>query len=100
MCDEVPIPNGPLSDEEIAYFAKLTEKEVEEFDEGLLSCTRPFWRKVGAVVGHAMDKLGTKYPQFSDSFYAERIRVLAEQGRLESQGDLSYMRFGEVRLPP
>ena len=59
----------------------------------------PRWRKVAAIVGFAMDRLGAKYPQFSDVFYAERIRLLAEQGRLEAQGDLSYMRFSEVRLP-
>jgi hypothetical protein len=65
----------------------------------MLSCAFPRWRKVAEIVGFAMDKLSAKYPKFSDVFFAERIRVLAEQGRLESQGDLSSMRFSEVRLP-
>src|SRR4051794_11454065 len=99
MGDEVPIPNGPLSAEEIACFAKLTQKEIAQIDEAVLSCAFPRWRKVAAIVVFAMDRLGGKYPQFSDVFYAQRIRLLAEQGRLESQGDLSYMRFSEVRLP-
>jgi len=99
MCDEVPIPNGPPSDEELACFGKLTHRENEEIDKAVLSCAFPRWRKVAAIVGFAMNKLETRYPQFSDVFYAERIRVLVEQGRLESQGDLSYMRFSEVRLP-
>jgi len=51
------------------------------------------------VVSLASKKLGTRYPQFSYVFYAERIRALADFGRLESQGNLSYMRFSEVRLP-
>ena len=99
MGDEVPIPTGPLSDEEKACFAKLTQKEVAELDDAVLSCASPRWRKVAAIVAFAMNKLGSKFPQFSEVFYAERIRVLAEQGHLESQGDLSYMRFSEVRLP-
>ena len=97
--DEVPIPTGPLSAEEAACFAKLSQEEVTEIDDAVLSCAFPRWRKVAAIVGFAMDKLGPKYPQFSEVFYAERIRVLAAHGRLESQGDLSYMRFSEVRLP-
>ena len=44
-------------------------------------------------------KLASKHPQFSYTLYAERIRLLAEERRLESQGDLSFMRFSEVRLP-
>jgi hypothetical protein len=51
------------------------------------------------VVVQTMEKLADRFPQFSDVFYAERIRALAEQGRLDSQGNISYMRFSEVRLP-
>jgi len=99
MSDEVPIPNPPLSAEELTSFAKLGRGAIEAIDDAVLSCALPYWRKVAAVVSFAMDKLSGQYPQFSDVFYAERIRVLTEQGRLESQGDLSHMRFSEVRLP-
>jgi len=51
------------------------------------------------VVSLAIDKLQNRYPEFSELFFAERIRLLAKQGRLESQGNLRYMRFSEVRLP-
>ena len=51
------------------------------------------------VVGLALDKLGEKYPQFSEVFYSERIGVLVDKGSLESQGNLLYMRFSEVKLP-
>ena len=34
-----------------------------------------------------------------DLFYAERLRKLVQDGRLESQGNLAYMRLSEVRLP-
>ena len=51
------------------------------------------------VVSMSMEELGGRYPQLSDVFYAERVGALAGSGRLESQGNLAYMRFSEVRLP-
>jgi hypothetical protein len=51
------------------------------------------------VVIRTVEKLEARYPQLTYVFYAMRIQTLADQGRLESQGDLNYMRFSEVRLP-
>ena len=99
MSEEVPIRNPPLSAEEMAAFSALGPGEIEAIDEAVLSCALPRWRKVAMVVGLVMGKLEGHYPQFSDVFYGARVRALADQGRLESQGELSYMRFSEVRLP-
>jgi hypothetical protein len=99
MSREIPIPNSPLSPEEASAFAQLSKKEIAEIDDAILSCATPHWQKVARMVSLAEKKLGTKYPQFSYSLYAERIQLLAKEGCLESQGDLSYMRFSEVRLP-
>jgi hypothetical protein len=33
------------------------------------------------------------------TFYALRTKTLVAQGRLESQGNLEFIRFSEVRLP-
>ena len=99
MSREVPIPNDPISPEEAAAFARLREAEVKDIDEAILSCAASHWQKVARMVSLAEKKLGSKYPQFSYTLYAERIRLLAGEGLLESQGDLSFMRFSEVRLP-
>jgi hypothetical protein len=99
MSREVPVPNEPIGPEEAAAFGRLREDEVAGIDDAILSCATPHWQKVARVVMLAERKLGTKYPQFSYVLYAERIRLLADQGRLESQGELSFMRFSEVRLP-
>jgi len=40
----------------------------------------------------------THVPGIPDIYYANRVRALVEAGRLESQGNLDYMRFSEVRL--
>ena len=33
-----------------------------------------------------------------DGYYAQRVALLVDSGKLESQGNLEYMRFSEVRL--
>jgi hypothetical protein len=68
-------------------------------DDAILSCVLPRWQKVAMVVSVAGKKLEMQFPEFSYILYAKRIRLLAKQGRLESQGDLRYMRFSEVRRP-
>jgi hypothetical protein len=99
MTREVPIPNPPLSRREKAAFARLSREDKAAIDEGIRSCALPHWRKVAMVVSLAEEALRDRYPQFSYVLYAERIRLLAKRGRLESQGKLRYMRFSEVRLP-
>lgn len=70
--------------------------EIEAIDQALLSNVSNEWRKVAMVVGMAMDEYSI--PGIPDVFYAQRVRRLAELGRLESQGNLAYMRFSEVRV--
>jgi hypothetical protein len=99
MSDEVPEANPPLSSEETSAVARLTPTDLEFIDTTILSCALTRWQKVAMVVGRTEKKLRTEYPQLSYIFYAMRIQDLADRGRLESQGDLDYMRFSEVRLP-
>ena len=96
---EIPIPDPRLSPEEASAFAQLTNKQIARIDDTILSCAAPYWQKVARMVSLIENKLVAEYPQFSYAFYVERIRRLVEHGRLESQGDLSFMRFSEVRLP-
>ena len=39
------------------------------------------------------------FPNIPDIYYAQRVRRLVAVGELESQGNLEYMRYSEVRLP-
>ena len=98
MTDEVPSPNPPLSAEEQSAVARLTADDLAVIDDAILSSALARWQKVAMVVGRSMDKLGAQYPRLTDSFYAQRVQILAGNGRIESQGDLNYMRFSEVRL--
>ena len=97
--EEVPVPLAPLAAEQEARIAQLTETDLNEIDNCILSNATAQWRKVALVVALAMNALNDVFSGLPDSFYAMRIQKLVAQGRLDSQGNLEFMRFSEVRLP-
>ena len=99
MTEEIPKPDPPWTPEQHAKVALLTEAEIRAIDEALLSNACHRWRKVARVVGTTMSELTNRVEGIPDLFYSQRVRKLVEDGRLESQGNLAYMRFSEVRLP-
>lgn len=99
MEEEIPIPDPPLSPEQEARVAQLTSSEIGAIDHTLLSNAKPSWRKVAMLVGLAIGQLEDKIEDIPDLYYSQRVRKLVQSGRLESQGNLAYMRFSEVRLP-
>lgn len=99
MEEEIPVPDPPLSPEQEALVAQLTSEQIEEIDAVLISNAKRRWRKVAMLVGLAMSQLQNRVRGIPDLYYAQRVRKLVASGRLESEGNLSYMRFSEVRLP-
>jgi Protein of unknown function len=96
--EEVPVPLDPLTAEEEARIAQLSEADKNSIDGLLLSNTTIQWRKVAMVVAmtmHANDLVS----DIPVTFYALRIKDLVARGRLESQGNVEFIRFSEVRLP-
>lgn len=96
-------PDGPLTHEQIAIVEKLTSADLQKIDEGLLSNCCDKWRKVARVVGTTMMSDGPyRFENVPDVFYSQRVRLLVEKGLLESQGNLDFMRYSEIRLakPP
>nr|WP_295776781.1 DUF3658 domain-containing protein [Rhodoferax sp.] len=77
---------------------RLTSSQVQQIDAALLADCAPSWRKVARVVGTAMSQLYEAFPEIPDGYYATRIVHLVKLGHLESQGNLEYMGFSEVRL--
>jgi hypothetical protein len=98
MTDEKPQPDRPLSPEEEVLVTRLTDADLREIDDGLLAQAALHWRKVARVVSFAMSHERTRVRAIPESFYAQRVRKLVADGLLESQGNLAYMRFSEVRL--
>ena len=76
----------------------VTDRQI---DDAILAVVEPTWRKVAMIVGKAAKKLGPDFPDDDSSYQvvARRIQVLAQDGRLIAQGDLSRWRYSEVRRP-
>lgn len=71
----------------------------EDIDLVLLAQITDQWRKVAYVVGTTMtlidrEQLGGR----NDLYFAKRVAGLVEKGLIESAGNLSSMRYCEVRL--
>ena len=92
-------PDGPLDAEQSMRVSKLKQEDLWEIDRVLLAQAAPTWRKVARIVGMAIGELSERFPNIPDVYYAQRVRRLVAVGELESQGNLEYMRFSEVRLP-
>lgn len=100
MNEEIPIAYSPPTEAELAAWNKLTKAEIKSIDAVIMSVMNVRWRKVVAVVILVKEALEKDYPIFSICFYAARIEWMADLGKIDSKGDLSYMRFSEVRLLP
>ena len=92
--------NPPLSEEEQGVVAGLFPADIEVIDSAILSSCLSRWSKVARVVLLTERALSDRYPGLSYIYYAQRLIHLVKQGSLKSQGNLEYMRFSEVRLPP
>lgn len=92
-------PDGPLTPEEAIRVSRLTQEDLWEMDRVLLAQSAHDWRKVARVVAVAIGELSERLPNVPDVYYAQRVRRLVAVGELESQGDLTCMRYSEVRLP-
>ncbi len=92
-----PEPDEPPSPEEETAIRSLTQADLRLIDACLLKNTPERWAKVARVVLDTMKEIGDRYPGIPDVFYPRRIKVLADAGTIEVAGNLSRMRFSEVR---
>ena len=83
----------------MAIVLALTEEQIAHIDECLLAECGTSWRKVARVAGRLFTKPPEGFAPLPAGYLAQRVQVLVAAGRLDSQGNLDYMRFSEVRLP-
>ncbi|CAM4304922.1 DUF3658 domain-containing protein [Stenotrophomonas lactitubi] len=95
--DDAPDSDADLTNEQRHRIASLTDEDLAWIDQQLLSHCDGQFRKVAYVVGTAMSLDAERQPGIPDVFYAGRVRTLVERGVLEAAGDLSRMRYSEVR---
>lgn len=96
MNDDVP-DSGPTP-EQSQRIAALTSTEIAVIDARVLASASTEWRKLARVVATAMMQSEALFKGVPDIYYALRAAELVRTGKLESRGDLSRMRFCEVRL--
>ena len=91
--------DSELTAEQLALIEKISPRELQKIDKALLSNTDSnYFRKVARIVGTTMSSYPEHIEGLPDVFYAQRIRSLVKNGYLESQGNLQFMRFSEVRI--
>ena len=86
--------DGELTNEQKVIVSKLTTIELKEIDDALLNNASNKWRKVATT----MFQFENKYQTIPDLFFSKRIKILVEESKLESQGNLDKMRYSEVRI--
>ena len=96
MNNEAPDPD--LTPEQKLKVSLLSEIQIEEIDEKLVSFATNRWQKVAKIVGMTVQNLQSRVIGIPDVYYAQRVSKLVKNGVLESQGNLQYMRFSEIRL--
>lgn len=91
-------PDARLTKEQRAIADGLEAEVVASIDGVLLSTCGDHWLKVAMVVLVALDKYGGELLELPPEYFSERVRNLVSNGKLEARGDLTSMRFSEVRL--
>ena len=97
MSEEYEPADRELSAIELGQVESIAPDRLLEIDTALLGNCSERWRKVAYVVGTTMSSPSVTSLSLPDIFYAHRLRQLVSSGELESQGDLSRMRYSEVR---
>ena len=98
MTKKEELQNDPaLTPEQKRMVDQLSEIDVKEIDQALLSNCSYDWCQVARIVLTTMIELdnGRGLP---NAYFADRMRHLVREGILESKGDLTSTRFSEVRL--
>lgn len=96
-------PEGPpdtkLDEDQQATVAALTEEQIALIDARLMAECSTSWQKMARVAIPLVLEPPEGIAELPYGYLAQRVQALVASGRLESQGNLDYMRFSEVRLP-
>ena len=72
----------------------IPQTRIEEL---LLSHVGKHWRKAAMVIGTVLVEHRSELEGLGDSELLEHLQSLAASGKIEALGDLTQMRFSEVR---
>jgi hypothetical protein len=92
---EVPTIDSELQWDEVSLPPSVTERDL---DEMIFSVLKPRWQEVAMILCYAHDHCEKQAWPIELDVVAARIQALADDDRIDHQGDLRYWRFSEVRL--
>ena len=92
-------PDGEPTEEDYEIINCLTAEQLFEIDALILGFAGKQYRKVAMIVAMTMSALDERFSGIPDVFFSSRIKRLVKLKKLESEGNLDYMRYSEVRLP-
>ncbi|HEU0145983.1 MAG TPA: hypothetical protein VFR21_03800 [Bradyrhizobium sp.] len=92
---EVPTINSELQWQEVSLPPSVTEHDL---DEMIFSLLKPRWQKMAMILVDAQKYCEKEAWPIKLDVVAARIQALADEDRIDHQGDLRYWRFSEVRL--
>jgi len=89
----------PFTDEEKSIIAGCSDKIVTNIDKEIFKQITKNWQKTAMIVGGAFLSLNEKYPNIIIPMgcYITRLKQYELDGIIEVNGDLSKIRFSEVR---
>jgi hypothetical protein len=92
--EEFPEINSSLRWDQVKLPPTASESQIDEI---VLSIVVAQWRKMAAVIWHAVKRSEELALGVTDEMFAARIQALVDANCLESQGDLRRWRHSEVR---
>jgi len=92
------IPDREMTEKEKKYICSLSSDKLKKIDNAILFYAKDNYLKVARIVGDILMDKDIHSQKIPDVFYADRIRRLVKKGLLNSQGNLHYMRYSEVKL--
>jgi hypothetical protein len=92
--EEFPEINSSLRWDQVKLPPTASESQIDEI---VLSTVVAQWRKMAAVIWHAVKRSEELALGVTDEMFAARIQALVDANCLEGQGDLRRWRHSEVR---
>jgi hypothetical protein len=72
---------------------------VADLDAAIFASIKPNWLKTARIITDAASILKSRSMELPYEEIGARIKALADQGRIDSQGNVRMWRHSEVRLP-
>lgn len=86
-----------LTPKQTKLVSALSDDQVQNIDNAILSVADEQFRKIAYIVGTVMSDSHNRLIEIPDVFYSQRVKHLVAIGLLDVQGNLKNMRSCEVK---